>query len=401
MSKILIGEKQYNHHWVSDPENSNAQNLLRRHHQSLNRPTCCCFMDAKNRELTIKKRNRFFLARMPGTGENHAPWCEFFGENSFSTENGGTLPAIIEQNGIWDINLSSPLSVSTDLNKTAEISHHAGINRSTTTLLGLLNFLFEKAETNVWRPNRKFDQSFSHVRKLVSEVSKKTVIDKTRVSRRLFIPEWLDNNLNASLESNQKNISKKTPQGTAAIVIGKINAWIESKKTPGGMGVGLNLLNDPLWMEPELAAKTIHSFGQLISEIRKKDRHILAICSVFKTGKYYTIGDIALMRVSKQFIPVDSSYELAVADRLVEEKRFFCKPIRSIPLFLEQAGFLPDFVLTDCKHDWVMEVFGIDNDPEYLAQKGKKLAYYREHTISCWQWTPKDNTGIPKFPDRS
>ena len=310
------------------------------------------------------------------------------------------MPAIIDRGSSWDINLSSNLNELTDLSKPAEITRHQGINRSTITLLGLLNFLIEKAEINVWSPNRKFNQSFSNVRKLVSDVSKKTVIDKTKLSNRLFIPEWLDKNLKGSLELNQKTILKKTPPGTAAIVIGKITGWIESEYEPGKFGVGLNLLNGLLWMEPELAAKTTQSFGQLISEIGKKDRHILAICTVFRNGNKYRIDDIALMRVSKHFIPVDSSYELAVADRLVEEKRFFYKPIRSIPSFLKESGFLPDFVLTDCKQDWVMEVFGINNDPEYQARKEKKLSYYKEHNVPYWQWEPTKSHTIPVFPNR-
>lgn len=207
-------------------------------------------------------------------------------------------------------------------------------------------------------------------------------------------PEWLDNNVTTSKKSNQKNLFKKTLPGKASIVIGKVNRCIDSKKEPGGIGVSLNLLDDLLWMNPVIAAKTTQSFGQLISEIGKADRHILAICTVFRTGNDFTIGDIAFQRVSRQFIPVDSSYELRVENDLVAEKLEFFKPLR-----LDGALFLPDFILTGGKQNVVMEIFGIDNDPEYQAQKEKKKLYYQENNIPYWQWTPKGNDSIPPFPD--
>ena len=397
MSKILINDKQYNHSWLSDMENDDAQNLLRRHHQSLYRPVCCCLFDLKNRELTIRKCTRFILARMPNTGENHAPWCDFFGNSdSLSTANGRTLPGIIERNGIFDVNLCSYLSLETKSGGTkAQIATQTSYpSRSTTTLLGLLLFLFHQAKINHWNPERLYDQSFSNVRKLISEVAKKSVTNEIQLSKVLFMPEWLDNNVTTSKKANQKNLFKKTKPGKASILIGKVNCLIGSKKEIGGIGVSLNLLDDLLWMNSELAVKATQSFGQLISEIKKTDRHILAICTVFRTGNYYTIGDIAFLRVSKQFIPVDSSHELRVENHLVAEKRGFIKPLR-----LDGALFLPDFILTDGKKNRVMEIYGIDNDPEYQAQKEKKILFYRENNIPYWEWTPKKNDSIPPFPD--
>ena len=49
------------------------------------------------------------------------------------------------------------------------------------------------------------------------------------------------------------------------------------------------------------------------------------------------------------------------------EKLEFFKPLR-----LDGALFLPDLILTGGKQNVIMEIFGIDNDPEYQAQKEKK-----------------------------
>jgi hypothetical protein len=67
----------------------------------------------------------------------------------------------------------------------------------------------------------------------------------------------------------------------------------------------------------------------------------LAVIERTKEGKL-RIVDIALQLCNSRFIPCDSSYEVAMANRLVEERRRFTKPLR-----LETGDtLLPDFRLT-------------------------------------------------------
>ncbi|MBC8640746.1 DUF1173 family protein [Caballeronia sp. EK] len=67
----------------------------------------------------------------------------------------------------------------------------------------------------------------------------------------------------------------------------------------------------------------------------------LAVIERTKEGKL-RIVDIALQLCNSSFIPCDSSYEVAMANRLVEERRRFTKPLR-----LETGDtLLPDFRLT-------------------------------------------------------
>ena len=113
------------------------------------------------------------------------------------------------------------------------------------------------------------------------------------------------------------------------------------------------------------------------------------------SGGCCTIGDVALMRANKQFITVQSSYELRIADKLINEQRKFTKPLR-----LDREKYLPDFILNDCESNWVMEIFSVVGNPQYEEQKAHKLAYYRENGILCWQWTPDADDSIPAFPDR-
>jgi predicted nuclease of restriction endonuclease-like RecB superfamily len=101
------------------------------------------------------------------------------------------------------------------------------------------------------------------------------------------------------------------------------------------------------------------------------------------------------MRTNKQFIPVDSSFELQVAEKLIDEYRAFAKPLK-----LGDDPYLPDFVLNDCRGKWVLEVFGVTGDEKYHTRKLEKIQYYHDKHMRCWQWSPGSDSGIPPFPSK-
>jgi hypothetical protein len=69
--------------------------------------------------------------------------------------------------------------------------------------------------------------------------------------------------------------------------------------------------------------------------------------------------DAALMAVTQQWIPTESSHERLIANKLVNEGRSFNKPLRYNH---GEDEVFSDFVLTDCASGRVpMEVFGRDD----------------------------------------
>lgn len=397
MTTILFNDHEsYDLDWLSDPTNSKAQTILSRHYHSRIRPKCACLRDGRSRDLTIKKRLRFFIAKLAGTGEHHALWCEFYGATMHNVSSGGKLPAIIQSGDMLNINLSSYLNLSTTNTRSSNNQPTSGgSGRNSISLLGTMNFCLEKGRLTTWYPNRQFLRTLNTLQKSIGTVAEQITIGKRRLANMLVMPIWrkeMDREKN--LERNQQELFRKTAKiGQAAIVIGEVNRWIPSKEDDGYIGVGLDMLDKLLWIPKEIAEATEHSFGQLIKEIDLKDRRILAIVTVFRHGNHYTIGEIALLRTNTQFIPVDSSYELLVADQLIAQNRKFLKPIH-----LEGEIFLPDFILQDCQTDVVMEVFGIQGNAEYDEQKTKKTMYYRENHIPCWHWTPALEKDMPDFP---
>lgn len=95
-----------------------------------------------------------------------------------------------------------------------------------------------------------------------------------------------------------------------------------------------------------------------------------------------TVERIALMGVSESYLPVESSHERELAQRLEQRGRIFVKPLRHDT----SEPTRPDFILLDTPRPVSLEVYGM-NTPEYLQRKAEKQAYYAaEFAGRYWQW---------------
>jgi hypothetical protein len=110
-----------------------------------------------------------------------------------------------------------------------------------------------------------------------------------------------------------------------------------------------------------------------------------------------TVIDVALMKVSPGFIPLDSGYKGAVEEKLWQEKRSFIKPLR----YDGEEDVFPDFVLKDIPgvDALPMEAFGM-NTPEYLLRKQEKTSHYESEygPGRWWSWNAAEKPDMPAFP---
>ena len=124
----------------------------------------------------------------------------------------------------------------------------------------------------------------------------------------------------------------------------------------------------------------------------------LAECNAAR--KSFTLSRVAIMTTTSRFIPVDSSYELAVINRLAAERRAYAKP-----LGVEgDENELPDVELLDAsERAFVCEVFGFDGSSaaarRYLRRAADKVETYNERfgENGWWQWWPSRGE-MPAFP---
>lgn len=105
-----------------------------------------------------------------------------------------------------------------------------------------------------------------------------------------------------------------------------------------------------------------------------------------------------MLLTSADYIPVDSSHELTMADALIAAHRDFVKPLH----YDRDEATLPDFVLTDSpnstatdsdghhRSETVIEVWGVTGSTAYEQRKHAKLARYRAEGVPVIEWTPPE-----------
>jgi hypothetical protein len=150
-----------------------------------------------------------------------------------------------------------------------------------------------------------------------------------------------------------------------------------------------------LYFSDELRNKMATSYSKGYHRIGGQDgQRVIALCLVELTvNGNLSVTDAALMATSNHFIPVDSSYEAFLADMLVEKKRSFIKPLS----VRSGENTLPDFILTDCKPEYVLEVFGL-NTVDYIARKIAKKEIYKSQGKPVWCWEPEVCKKPPALP---
>lgn len=120
---------------------------------------------------------------------------------------------------------------------------------------------------------------------------------------------------------------------------------------------------------------------------------VLAMIERTKEGNP-RIVDLALQLCNISFVPCDSSYEVAMANRLVAERRRFVKPLR-----LETGdAMLPDFRLTDTATPTAIEVYGMQGNQQYAVRKAEKQALYAQQRTPCVEWIPPTDLASVRLP---
>lgn len=110
---------------------------------------------------------------------------------------------------------------------------------------------------------------------------------------------------------------------------------------------------------------------------------------------YYNsrVLNICFMFVSKELIPIESSYEAQMEAFLRSLKVKFKKPFVS-----SDFPLVPDFIIFDGedKPSIYVEVFGM-HTKEYLQRKQEKLNFYSDKGVKVLSWDPQNDPNFKRF----
>ncbi|MDU5190070.1 MAG: DUF1173 family protein [Mixta calida] len=366
--------------------------------------------------------DNYWLARWSYSGAEHAPDCRFYSVWADEKQSEIYTSDVVKtvSPGCFRIKLPTGLQKkeATDRDAPAQppVTKTGGKRRrqSAMRLLGLLHFMWEQAEINHWHPNfDKHTRDDAWAAWRLKQVAEKISVGKTPLKSVLLMmarpgTQGIKNNwatVDAAAASNRRLVMITCLKTCAREEEGHLSGTL-----PLGQAAGFPALDVPA----DLISRLNRSFARELGDWRRGQKVMLIAetdppVKKFRQrdGKpvpYSTcrVIDAALMTVSARFIPLDSSWEGVIEEKLWQEKRHFIKPLR----YDGEADVFPDFLLKDVPGREIvpLEVFGM-NTPDYLARKAVKLAHYREEygEGNWWSWDAclaNAAADIPAFPEK-
>lgn len=409
MDQIRIAERVFSRHRMADEGYAEGQAALAAAWRTQQRPLCLCSSGGVPMYVGKTASQRYYLARMPGTGAQHSPTCPSF--QILDDDGRGYGKDAIQENedGSVAIKLSAPLS-STDLEPAAEnpdlsAPKSSKARRGAVTQLGLLNYLWERAEFNRWYPKMMGKRSWSVVRKHLLLAAEMVRVNRHSLAERLYIPEPFEKEkIEERAKSRESFFQSICGSSTGRcrdfmVVLAPVS---EIAQTKYGFGVTLkHIAGVRFWMDETVGRSFHKNFARellLLGNTSGDDRLIGLFIVDRARGGNYIITNGALMRVTKHWIPVESRYESTIANSLVDQLRVFAKPMRYDAAHDEA---FPDFHLLDCGARPVpMEIYGFSGNLRYEEKKKEKIRDYQQQNERFWQWeVSRSGSGLwPPFP---
>lgn len=367
---------------------------------------CGCTSSRPRPKLVIRRhRDIFLLARWPDQAHHHGGACPFHRQAQSKTKVVDSLDAFRVRDGHHDIRLDATLSASTRTPaKTVQRTPQAQSTKPQRRSAGMLAFLeytWEQAGLNVWSGNgaRGWNACWSH---LTTELADCHINGKPAAELLHVMQRWdpaRKTEILAEFDAWQARLAPNSAGNPRGIVIGEVESH---GATQYGGKLVLRQSTQRFFMAAEIYARLQSSFGGALAALGMDDQRCVAVLLVERSkAGYLTVVDVAAMLANRQFLPCDSSYEVAMSDYLVGQRRAFRKPLRHIG----RAAAHPDFVLTDVVPEVVIEVLGMTGNPEYDARMAAKRQHYRTQGMPCFEWdavsTPITQVRLPEATSRS
>lgn len=372
-----------------------------------------------NRRLAIRYLSggdKFTLSKYPHTGPEHSLRCVFYSQDHKKSGLGAYSVGVVEETSDGDLKIRLKMGLrkkgpadgeqdeeATNLNETKiSASPNGGRSKTAMTLLGLLHLLWSESRLNTWAPTMSGKRDLGVIHHVLNDTAAKVLTSRLRLAEALVVAT---SSANANNEkANDTKVTNAIKHGRRLVVVAPLAAWTSERENCVTNSLSIRGFNGvpKLIVDPELWADVKKRFYMVISGWRT-GLQVVAIAQTDTPSSQSVahVLDIALMLVSKEWVPVESGYEAKIEAKLRDESRKFLKPLRFDST--EELVF-PDFWLTDLgtQQEFPMEVFGRSN-PEYLARKQVKTDHYtNEYGPSGWWWwnavADPDGQNIPAFP---
>ncbi|GGV50648.1 DUF1173 family protein [Streptomyces spectabilis] len=341
--------------------------------------------------LVIRARaGRFHLAGWPGEGGQHASHCDFYkldGEE-LSGRPAPSDGAIIESDTGTRIRLSIPLTLTTDTGS-APPSPTAGLGDTSTRralgLLGLTHFLWEEAQLNQWRQPWGSQRNWRTCHLRLHDLLPECTINAQPLQTSLYVVPAFRPQTKAVHQAHFarfcQHLTQRSKGARRALILGELK---NIEPSPYGHRIGLRHLAKGLYVSTRLLDRIKRSYVAAFAAASGSRARRIALLAVEQRprSRVLTVVDAAFMLTNRNYLPVESSYELRMADALTDAGRRMIKPLR----WDHRDAVFPDFVLIDTNPPTFVEVYGIRGRASYDARKRIKQITYQEQGRSVLAW---------------
>jgi hypothetical protein len=368
---------------------------LERSRQSPGWAECRCVQHSTPLRLVIRRYGSMYhLAGWPDDGHRHAKAspnakaCPFFKDGTTVTTNAAPADAAIRKTATG---LNTRLDVvfapaSSGPGPTAVARPEAAsarTSRRSASLLAFLQSLWGEAGLNVW-PADAENRNWGFCNTALVEAIGDGPINGQQADRVLHVMRRFEEDQAKAINDELDDfIAALAPPGKSApsrrgLVLGEINEIAPSKY---GHTITLRQSRRRYYVDNRLLEKVAASYRFAYAAIGNKQARVVALMLVELKNGYARVVDTCLMLCSSAFLPCDSSFEVAMANRLTRERRAFEKPLSP-----NADDMLPDFVFTDTPQHVEIEVYGLNGLAEYEKRKREKQAMRAKKGVQCVEW---------------
>lgn len=355
------------------------------------RPQCMCRKDGV--EMYIAKiAGHFVLKRMPNTGGDHAPTCDSYEPPPELSGLGQVMGTAIHENtddGLTTLKLNFSLSKVAGRAAPApsgDEKDSVKTDGNKLTLRGTLHFLWEEAGFNRWAPSMAGKRNWFVIRKFLIQAAENKIAKGSNLAEILYIPEAYS--VDKKEEIAQRRLAhlmkaSAPDKGTRhlMLMIGEVKEIGSSRY---GFKIKFKQVPDCDFMMNEDLHKRLRKRFEI--ELGLWDAvdtsHLIAICtvSVGNTG-VPSLEEVALMVVSDNWIPFESTFDKMLLDTMVAGSRRFMKGLR---YNLGSASPLACAVLSDTHPEptgMCIQPFGATEDFNSALD-----GLMEQSKLSTWLW---------------
>ncbi|MFE6945984.1 DUF1173 family protein [Streptomyces chartreusis] len=344
--------------------------------------------------LVIRARaGRFHLAGWPDEGSQHAHHCDFFkldGELSGRPVRGDG--GILQTEDGTSIRLNVPLTVVTAGQVTTSLdspdSGEGATARRAVGLLGMAHFLWEEAQLNQWR-HPHHNQRHWHVcrTRLQGPLEECSVNGQPLAEVLYVVPVFRRTTADihkAAFDRFQERLVQHDGRARRGLLLGEIK---DIQPSTYGHRIALRHLAKGLFASAKQLERWKRSYVAAFSSAAGDTARRIALLAIEQRPRsgVLKVVDAAFMLTDRNYIPVESSYELQMAGALTDASRRFIKPLR----WDRSDDVFPDFILTDTEPPTFVEVYGVQGRASYDIRKRIKQVKYQEQGRSVIAWEVK------------